>query len=79
LIAVRAIEGPPPDCLEETGQTKGAATTHLPSAAAYALAQDLKSVPPDEREIVCAQAIAMLAEQEQREAEDELLVRYGFA
>jgi hypothetical protein len=52
--------------------------TNLPTAAAYALAQDLKSVPPDERETVAAQAIALLAEQERREAEDELLVRHGF-
>jgi hypothetical protein len=53
--------------------------THLPTAVAYALAQALKSVLPDEREAVAAQAIALLAEQERREAEDELLVRYGFA
>jgi hypothetical protein len=53
--------------------------TNLPTAAAYALAEALKSVSRDERESVCADAMAMLAEQEQREAEDELLVRYGFA
>jgi hypothetical protein len=39
--------------------------THLPTAAAYALAEALRSVPPDEREAACADAIVMLAEQEQ--------------
>jgi hypothetical protein len=44
----------------------------FPHAAAYAIAEFLKSVPADDRESVYVQAIAMLAEQEQREAEDGL-------
>jgi hypothetical protein len=52
--------------------------THFPSATTFAIAEILKSVPPDERETVCADAIALLAEQERREAEDKLLIAYGY-
>jgi hypothetical protein len=52
--------------------------TRIPHAMALAIAEALRSVPPDEREVVCQQAIALLAEQEQREAEDELLIAHGF-
>jgi hypothetical protein len=50
--------------------------THIPHAAAYALAQDLAAVPPDERESVCADAIALSAAQEQWDAETQLLIEY---
>jgi hypothetical protein len=52
--------------------------THFPSATVYALARYLEAVPPDERESVCADAIAMLAEQERLDGESMLLIEYGF-
>jgi hypothetical protein len=51
---------------------------HFPSAAAFSIVQALKSLPAQERKAACVDAIAMLAEQEQRELEAELLVRAGF-
>jgi hypothetical protein len=51
---------------------------HIPPAAAYALSEALRSIPPDEREATCAQAIALLAEQERLDGESMLLIEYGF-
>jgi hypothetical protein len=57
---------------------KEARVTRIPSAAAYALVQDLRSIQADEREAVCQEALALLAEEERLDGESMMLIEYGF-